>query len=80
MGRPTSAQAGRADRFGRRIAATQTARDEFAESAAYFRAVMAAVARRGAEDADWVDKQYRALARQLIDLAIKADTKTSQGR
>jgi hypothetical protein len=77
MGRSSTAAAGRADRFGQRIAGARSGREEFAESAAYFRAVMAAVARGGDADAEWSDKQLRALAKQLVDLAIKADTRTS---
>lgn len=80
MVRSSSARAGRADRFGRRIASARSAREEFAESAAYFRAVMAAVARQGEADAAWADDQLRALARQLVDLAIKADTKSREER
>ena len=80
MSQRASARSGRADRFGRRIATAATARQEFAESAAYFRAVMAAVARQGEAEAAWADGQLRALAKQLVDLAVKADTRTRQDR
>lgn len=74
----SAASAGRADRFGRRIAAARDGRQELAEAVAYLRAVMAAVSRVSADDATWADDQCHGLARQLTDLAIKADTRTAR--